>query len=129
MSEKRQQQCQGGLAIARAPRLVVAGAMGFAGKATNHLQKGGWEIVSVPTADAVRAALVRKPNVLLLPEETALESGYLLAAKIREARRKTRVVLVSAKRTPAAERFARFVGAGFVAETDGVSHLIAALEK
>src|SRR5579872_2164621 len=114
----------GGLATARKPRLVVAGSIGFVGKAAHQIHMRGWEIVNVPTTDAVRAALTRKPTALLLPDETAAESGYLMAAKILEAKRKLKVVLVGAKRTPMAERFAKFVGAGFVAETDGVHKLL-----
>lgn len=126
MNDKRQFS-QGSVATARKPRLVVAGSIGFLGRATSQLQMRGWEIVNVPTADAVRAALTRKPTAMLIPEETGIETGYLIAAKVLEARRKTKVVLVGAKRTHEAERFAHFVGAGFVAESDGVSHLIAAL--
>src|SRR5580698_4414555 len=117
----------GGLATARKPRLVVAGTIGVLGKATNQLHKHGWEIVNVPTSDAVRAALTRKPTAMLLPDETGVESGYLIAAKVLEARRKLKVVVVGATRTPKAERFAKFIGAGFVAETDGVHKLLAAL--
>jgi len=127
MSDKRQ-LCLGGVATARKPRLVVAGAIGFAGRAKDQLQMRGWEVVNVPTSDAVRAALTRKPTAMLLPDVTGIESGYLIAAKVLEARRKLRVVLVGATRTPEAERFAKFIGAGFVAETDGVSKLLAALE-
>jgi hypothetical protein len=118
----------GGVATARKPRLVVAGAIGVAGKAANQLHMHGWEIVNVPTSDAVRAALTRKPTAMLLPDETAGESGFLIAAKVLEARRKLRVVLVGSKRTPKAERFAKFIGAGFIAESDGVHKLLAALE-
>ncbi len=118
----------GGVATARKPRLVVAGAIGVAGKATNQLHNHGWEIVNVPTADAVRAALTRKPTAMLLPDETGAESGYLIAAKVLEAKRKLRVVLVGATRNAKAERFARFIGASFVAESDGVHKLLAALE-
>jgi hypothetical protein len=127
MNEKRL-FCQGGVATARKPRLVVAGAIGVVGKATEQLHMHGWEIVNVPSMDAVRAALTRKPTVMLLPEDTGMESGYLVAAKIHEAKHKLKVVLVAPKRTLVAERFARFVGAGFVAESDGVSRLLAALE-
>lgn len=128
MSDKRQ-LCQGGVATARKPRLVVAGTIGFAGKAANHLQKHGWEIVNVPSAEAVRAALTRKPTAMLLPEDTGLESGYLLAAKVLEAKNKLKVVLIGPRRTPEAERFAHFIGAGFIAESDGVSKLLAVLES
>lgn len=127
MSDKRQLY-QGGTATARKPRLVVAGAIGFVGKANDQLQMRGWEIVNVPAKDAVRAALTRKPTAMLLPDETEDESGYLIAAKVLEARRKMRVVVVGAMRTPEAERFAKFIGAGFVAESDGIGRLLAALE-
>jgi hypothetical protein len=127
MSDKRQ-LCQGGIATARKPRLVVAGAIAFVGRATEQLQMRGWEVVNVPIADAVRAALTRKPTVMLIPDETGNESGYLIAAKVLEARRRLKVVLVGARRTPAAERFAKFLGASFVAETDNVNRQLAAIE-
>jgi hypothetical protein len=117
----------GGVATARKPRLVVAGAIGVVGKATSQLHIHGWEIVNVSTSDAVRAALTRKPTAMLVPDETAGESGYLIAAKVLEARRKLRVVLVGSTRTPKAERFARFIGAGYIAESDGVHKLLAAI--
>jgi hypothetical protein len=128
MNEKRL-FCQGGLATARKPRLLVAGTIGFVGKATPQLQMHGWEIVNVPTKDAVRAALTRKPTAMLLPEDTGAESGFLLAAKVLEAKHKLKVVLVGSKRTPTAERFAKFIGAGFIAESDGFNKLLAALES
>jgi len=126
MNDKRQFS-QGSVATARKPRLVIAGSIGFMGRATCQLQMRGWEIVNVSATDAVRAALTRKPTAMLLPEETGTETGYLIAAKVLEARRKTKVVVVGTKRTQEAERFAHFVGAGFVAESDGVGHLLAAL--
>jgi hypothetical protein len=89
----------------------------------------GWEVVNVSTADAVRAAIAKKPTAMLLPDQTGVESGYLIAAKVLEARRKLKVVLVGATRTAQAERFAKFLGAGFIAETDGVNKLFAALEN
>jgi hypothetical protein len=52
----------------------------------------------------------------------------LIAAKVLEAKHKLKVVLVGTKRTSVAERFAKFVGAGYVAESDGVHKLLAALE-
>ena len=126
MNDKRQFS-QATVATARKPRLVVAGSIGSLGRATSQLQMHGWEIVNVPATDAVRAVVTRKPTAMLLPEETGEETGYLIAAKVLEARRKTKVVLIGAKRTHEAERFACFIGARFVAESDGVSHLLAAL--
>jgi DNA-binding response OmpR family regulator len=128
MTEIRQQGSVG-LATARKPRLVVAGAVGIVGQAADHLHRHGWEVVNVPAADAVRAALTRKPSALLLPDQTDIESGYLIAAKVREAKPRLKVVLVAPQRTVQAERFARFLGAGFVAETDAVSKLLRMLES
>jgi hypothetical protein len=128
MNDKRQ-FCQSAIATARRPRLVVAGAIGFAGRAEDQLQMLGWEVVNVSSADAVRAALTRKPTAMLLPDETGAETGYLIAAKVLEARRKMKVVVVGTTRTTQAERFAKFIGAGFVAESDGVCKLLDALEN
>ena len=113
---------------ARQPRLVVAGPAGLLGHATAQLPvvRVG-NVVNVSAADAVRTALTRKPTALLLPEETGMESGYLIAAKVAEARKKLKVVLVGATHTPVAERFANFVGANFVVETDCVHTLLNAL--
>ena len=44
--------------------------LGCVGKAADQLHMHGWEIVNVPTTDAVRAALTRKPTAMLLPDET-----------------------------------------------------------
>lgn len=128
MNEKRQHG-SAAVATARKPRLVVAGAVGLAGQAADQLKTHGWEVVNVPAADAVRAALTRKPSALLLPDQTEFESGYLIAAKVREAKPRLRVVLVAPQRTALAERFACFLGAGFVAETDAVSKLLRMLES
>lgn len=127
MNEKRQ-HFSGGLATARMPRLVVAGAIGIVGRATEQLQRRGWEVVNVSSADALRAALTRKPSAMLLPDEMGMESGYLVAAKVREAKPKLKIVLVGTERTSQAESFARFLGAGFVAETDAVHKLLSCLE-
>jgi DNA-binding response OmpR family regulator len=118
---------QGGIATARKPRLLIAGGIHLACKAADHFRMLGWEVLNVSAGDAMSAALSRKTTAILLPTETDLESGYLLAAKMRETRKKLKVVLVGTDRTPKLERFAAFVGAAYVAEADGVRKLTAAV--
>ena len=64
---------------------------------------------------------------MVLPVETGWESGYLVAAKLRAAKRKLKVVLVAPQRTDEAERFARFVGATLVADADGAAKVLNAM--
>jgi hypothetical protein len=125
MSDKRQ-FTTGGVATARKPRLVVV--CGAGGKAAEQFRKLDWDVCAVPAGEDIACAvLARRPNVVIVPAETGWESGYLLAAKLRKAKPKLRVILVAPTRTPEAERFAQFVGATLVAETDGPGRLVSAV--
>lgn len=87
-----------------------------------------WDVLSIPGGDELACGIMaRKPSVAVLPAGLDRESGYLVAAKLRAGKRKIRVVLMAATRTPEAERFARFVGATLVATTDGMSKLVEAI--
>ena len=114
-------------ATARKPRAVLVGKTGSA-SVSDQLRKLDWDVMTVPTSENLACAvLARKPSVVVLPLGLDGESGFLVAAKLQATKRKLRVVLVGATRTPEAERFAKFVGAAFVAETDGVGKLVNAV--
>ncbi len=116
MSDKRQLNL-GGVATARQPRLVLVGGVGAvsntaSGRVADQFRNLGWDVFNVPVGnDLACSVLARKPSAVLLPVETGWESGYLIAAKLRTAKRKLKVVLVTKTRTTEAERFAKFVGA------------------
>ncbi|MCE9566152.1 MAG: hypothetical protein K8U57_29370 [Planctomycetes bacterium] len=127
MSDKRVLGAFMGIATARKPRAVLVGKVGCA-SVSDQLRKLDWDVLNVPTSDDLACAVIaRKPSVVVLPVGLDGESGYLVAAKLRATKRKLKVVLVGATRTPEAERFAKFVGAAFVAETDGAGKLVNAV--
>ena len=74
------------------------------------------------------AAAEADPHAVLLPEAGGDESGYLACAKLLQTAPALKVVVVGTARTPARERFAAFVGAGFATEADGVTQLVAAVD-
>jgi biotin carboxylase len=129
MSDKRQ-LTSGGVATVRKPRLVMVGGVGggTAGKVAEQFRKLEWDVCAVPTSeDLACAVLARRPSAVVIPVETGWETGYLLAAKLRKAKPRMKVVLVAPTRTAEAERFAKFVGATLVAETDGAAKLVSAV--
>lgn len=134
MSDKRILTCEAqcgsfGMAmVARKPRAVIVGNSVFAGNAADQFRKLGWDVFSVAEADDLaEAVLAKKPSAVLLPTETGAESGHLIAAKLKKLKPKLKVVLVGAKHTPKAERFAKFVGATFAVEADGASKVVSAV--
>lgn len=125
MSEKRLPSV-GSTATARRPRAVLVGGAGC--RVADQLRGLEWEVCALPFGERLACAvLARKPAVVVVPTATDRESGYLLAAKLRSAKRKPRVVLVAPARTPEAERFAKFVGATLVAEKDDAGALVRAV--
>jgi hypothetical protein len=117
----------GAVATVKRPRVVLVGGANCV-RVAEQLRKLDWEVVVVPAGDDLACAVVaRKPSVVVLPVETGWESGFLVAAKLRAARKKLRVVLVAKARTPEAERFARFVGAALVTDADGPAKLVNAV--
>ena len=126
MSDKR--QCDhGGMATVRKPRVVLVGGAGSAA-ARLRFQQLGWDALHLPAgSDLVPAVLARRPLAVLLPIDTGWESGYLLAFKLKKARPRLRVALVAPTREPGAERFARFVGATLLAETDPPARWVSAV--
>jgi hypothetical protein len=125
MSDKRHLHT-GGVATVRKPRLVLVGAAGT--KIADNLRQLDWDVCSLPVGnDLASAILARRPSVVVLPGDTGWESGFLLAAKLRKAKPKLRVVVVTQARKAEDERLARFVGAALVAETDAASKLVNAV--
>jgi hypothetical protein len=111
-----------------ARRVVLAGRFPLGAKVADQLRVLGWEVLTVGAGrDLHEAAAEAKPHAILLPEDAGCESGYLAGAKLLISRPELKVVVVGAARTPRSERFAEFVGAEFVAESDGVSELVAAV--
>ncbi len=121
-SEKRQLGATV-LTTLRKPRVVLVGGLGTE-RMTELLRSQDWEVLSLPACDDLACTIAaRKPTVVVLPVRTGWESGYLVAAKLRAAKRKLRVVLVAPSRTEEAERFSRFVGAVLVTEGDSPTKL------
>ena len=118
----------GAALVARKPRAVIVGNSLFAANAADQFRKLGWDVCTIVGGDDLACAvLARKPNAVLLPADTGTESGHLIAAKLRKAKPKLKVVLIGEKRSGEAERFAKFVGATFAAETDGASRVVAGI--
>ena len=111
-----------------AKRVVLAGRFAQAAKLTEQLGTLGWEVHTLPVGyDIHEATAATAPHAVLVPEVTGDESGYLACAKLRHTLPNLKVVVVGSVRTPTREALALFVGAGFVAETDGVNGLVAAM--
>jgi CheY-like chemotaxis protein len=109
-------------------KLVVVCGRGFAPELADDLRGLGWEVCMVTDGpEARRLALRKRSQAVLLPAEGGYESGYLTCAKLRAADPGVRVVIVGPRRTPQAERFAQFVGAAFVAESDGPAEVLKAV--
>jgi DNA-binding NarL/FixJ family response regulator len=131
MTDKRIYCCggDGGTAtVARKPRAVVVGNSLFAANAADQFRRLGWDVCTIANADELATlVLAKKPNAVILPIQAGAESGHLVAAKLKKARPKLKVVLVAEKRSGEAERFAKFVGAGFAVESDGGGRVAAGI--
>lgn len=110
-----------------ARRVVLAGRFALAAALAEHFHKHGWDVRRVADGDVYAAAAEADPHALLLPEAGGDESGYLACAKLLQTAPALKVIVIGAARTPARERFAAFVGAGFVTEADGVARLVDAV--
>lgn len=111
----------------KAPRLVLGSGSAFAELMAEALRTRGWDVHTAKAEETVKAAIRKNPAAVVIPV-AGTESGYLTAAKIRKAKPKLKVVLVG-ERTAKAEKLARFVGAEFAAETDGVGGLLTAFAR
>lgn len=106
-------------------RVVLAGRFALGATVADQFRKLGWEVTTVAADHDVHAATAEvEPHAVLLPEYAGDESGYLACAKLLQSCPELRVVVVGETRTPARERLAAFVGAAFVAETDGATGLV-----
>ena len=107
----------------KGPRLVLGGRA-FSARLAALLRELGWDVqTAADAAEARRLALRHRPHAVLLAADADDESGFLSCAKLRLCLPRVRVVLVAAERTPAAERFAGFVGAALAAEATVVDDL------
>src|SRR5262245_11774293 len=76
-----------------------------------RLQSRGWRVLRAGNAVEVRRLAGRhRLDVVVLPVDSPEESGWIACAKLRVARPRLKVLLMG-ERTPAALRFAQFVGA------------------
>ena len=115
-------------ATARKPRAVVVGNSVFTANVTDRLRALGWDVVNIAAGDDLaRAILARKPSAVILPAETGEESGPLVAAKLRKVKPKMKVAIVDQNRSATAERFAKFVGASYVIESDGAARAVSSI--
>jgi DNA-binding response OmpR family regulator len=111
-----------------AKRVVLAGRFALAAKTADHFRKLGWEVHTLTADHDVHAAAAEtEPHAILLQEEAGDESGYLACAKLRSAQPCLKVVVIGSVRTGRRERLAKFVGAEFVTEAEGVNRLVAAV--
>lgn len=102
----------------KAPRVVLAGGPHFAASAAEYLYLMGLDVISAGSSEALHSLAVRsRTAAVVLPIETAGESGFLTCAKLRLCRPKLNVVLVG-EPTPRSLKFARFLGADLAAESD-----------
>jgi len=92
------------------------------------LRARGWDVHTAKSEETVKAAIRKNPAAVVIPVCAVTESGFLTAAKLRKAKPKMKVVLIG-ERTKTAEKLARFVGAEFAAETDGVGGLLTAFAR
>ena len=107
---------------------MLAGRFALGSKVADQFRKMGWEVFIVSAARDIHAAAVETdPHAVLIPEVTGDESGYLACAKLLQTLPELKVVVVGTERTAKRERFAEFVGASFVTESDGVCKLLNAV--
>ncbi len=108
----------------KAPRVVLAGGPEFAKHAAEYLYLMGMDVCSAGTAEALHSLAIRsRTAAVVLPVETAGESGFLTCAKLRLSRPKLKVVLVGSA-TGTSERFAKFLGADFATEADAADAIM-----
>ena len=118
----------GSESVRKAPRLVLSSGSAFADLMAEALRARGWDVHTVRSEEAVKAAIKKNPAAVVIPVWAGAESGFLTAAKIRKAKPRLKVVLVG-ERTAKSEKLAKFVGAEFAAEADGVGGLLTAFAR
>jgi hypothetical protein len=108
------------------PRVVIGlGESPFATKAAAQLRALGWEVTTAASGEEARRLAVRgKAHALVL----GLCGDLLATAKVVTALpKRTKVVLVGPTADPGQEQASTFLGAAFVAESDGVGGLVEAV--
>jgi len=90
-----------------------------------RLQSRGWRVLRAGTPVEIRRLVGRhRLDAVVLPVDSPDESGWIACAKLRCARPRLKVFLLG-ERTPAALRFAQFVGAaGLIATNVGAAELV-----
>jgi DNA-binding response OmpR family regulator len=84
------------------------------------LRRIGWDVCMASTSnDLYDFALRKNPLAVVLPVETADESGYLTCAKLRLTRPKLKVVLIG-EPTERGRQLAGFVGADLISEANAI---------
>lgn len=106
-----------------AKRVVLGGRFKLGANMAEHFRKLGWEVFVTTENDVHATAAETAPHLILLPEDAGGESGYLACAKLLQTLPELKVVVVGAERTAKRERLAKFVGASFATEDDGVNGL------
>ena len=111
-------------------RLVIVGSMPWNGELVTLCRHAGWDVFHLTGSnDLACAILSRRPHVVILPVQTQDESGFLIAAKVKQARPKTRILLIGARSDPLAERFAQFVGATYMSGKQGLVALLREMRR
>lgn len=112
--------------------VVVIGLtdLAYAAALSHQLRARGWRAVIAETASAVHTLAERmRAAIVVLSVDRPEESGFLTCAKLREGKRKPRVVLVAEKVSEGRDAFAAYVGAAdFVPESIGPRALAAKVE-
>jgi DNA-binding response OmpR family regulator len=90
-----------------------------------RLQARGWRVLRAGTPVEIRRLAGRhRLDAVVLPIDSPDESGWIACAKLRCARPRLKVFLMG-ERTPAALRFAQFVGAADLVPTEvGAAQLV-----
>src|SRR5262249_45725908 len=90
-----------------------------------RLQARGWRVLRAGTPVEIRRLAGRhRLDVVGLPVDSPEESGWIACAKLRCARPRLKVFLTG-EQTPAAQRFAQFVGAAGLIPTEvGAAQLV-----
>jgi DNA-binding NarL/FixJ family response regulator len=92
---------------------------------SERLQAQGWRVLRAGTPVEIRRLAGRhRLDAVVLPVDSPDESGWIACAKLRCARPRLKVFLMG-ERTPAAQRFAQFVGAeGLISPEIGAAQLV-----
>jgi len=109
------------------PRMVIGlNGSAFAAKAAVEFRGLGWEVVHAGTGEEARRLAVRgRAQALVIGVD---EGGLLDAAKLLTALpRRTKAVITAPVSDPALVRASLYLGAAFVAESDGIPALVKAV--